>query len=295
MKNLETEKRNPKTKELDLMEVSEILKTMNEEDATIPLAIREVIPEITLLVKWCIEAVEAGGRIIYAGAGTSGRLALIDAVETVPTFNVPPGMFYPIIAGGREAVGKSIEAVEDSSADGEKVLLECGVNEKDIVIGISASGRTPFVKGIFNKAHENGAKAALICNVSNPELEQYADLSIKVITGAEVVSGSTRLKAGTAQKLVLNMISTATLVKSGKVFGNLMVDVQTLNEKLKFRAVNIVTEATGASEEIARDRLVASRWNSKNAILQILLEVDAQKSEELLKKHKGFIRRALEG
>ncbi len=293
MKNLDTERGNPKTVNIDSMSVDEILRIMNEEDATVPLCIREALSDIERVVKKCIQSHRNGGRIIYLGAGTSGRLAIVDAVETVPTFNASPEKFTYVMAGGKEAVYKSLEAVEDSEVEAEKALEKLEIHANDILIGITASGRTPFVKGALEYASQKGAKTVLIANVENPELAEYAQDVIRIVTGPEVITGSTRLKAGTSQKMVLNMISTATMIKQGKVYGNHMVDVLTLNEKLKIRATNMVCEITGVEKEKARKTLEHCNWKVKVAIVMLLLDVSTQQAETLLEKHEGFIRKAV--
>src|SRR6056297_811378 len=293
LKNLDTERGNPKTVNIDSMSVDEILRIMNEEDATVPLCIREALPDIERVVQKCINAHREGGRIVYLGAGTSGRLAIVDAVETVPTFNASPEKFTYVMAGGKEAVYKSLEAVEDSEKEAENALKQLKINAKDILMGITASGRTPFVKGALQYASKHGAATVLIANVENPELAQYALDVIRIVTGPEVITGSTRLKAGTSQKMVLNMISTATMVKQGKVYGNHMVDVLTLNEKLKIRATNMVCEITGVEKDKARTTLETCDWKVKVAIVSLLLDIDTQSAEALLEKHEGFIRKAV--
>lgn len=295
MKHLDTERGNPKTVNIDSLPVRNILKIMNEEDATVSLCIREALPSIERVVEKCIDSYKKGGRIIYLGAGTSGRLAIVDAVETVPTFNAAPGRFSYIMAGGKEAVYRSLEAVEDDPDEAERELKKLDVNANDIVIGLTASGRTPFVKGALIYAAKAGAQTALIANVENPELAEYAEEVIKIVSGPEVITGSTRLKAGTSQKMVLNMISTATMIKQGKVYGNHMVDVLTLNEKLKIRATNMVSEITGADPEISRRILEECDWKAKTAIVQLLLEIKKEDAQKLLDKHDGFIRKAVKG
>lgn len=293
LRNLDTERRNPKTVNIDSMSVDEILRIMNEEDATVPLCIREALPDIERVIQKCISAHKKGGRVIYLGAGTSGRLAIVDAVETVPTFNASPEKFTYVMAGGKEAVYRSLEAVEDSEEEAQIELKHLNVNSNDILIGITASGRTPFVKGALQYASEKQSETVLIANVENPELAPYANHVIKIVTGPEVITGSTRLKAGTSQKMVLNMISTATMIKQGKVYGNYMVDVLTLNEKLKVRATNMVCEITGVESKKARKTLEKCEWKAKVAIVSLLLDVETQKAEELLEKHEGFIRKAI--
>ncbi len=281
---LETEKPNPNTSDIDSLEVEEILKKINEEDEKIAHAIREEIPKIAKVVKMCVESIKNGGRVIYVGAGTSGRVAFVDAVETVPTFSAPEGLFYPIIAGGREALWRSIENVEDKEEYGEKDLERAGVSDKDIVIGITASGRTPYVGGALKKAREVRAKTALLCNVENPIFADRADVVISIRTGPEVITGSTRMKAGTSQKMVLNMISTATMIKLGKVYKNYMVDLQVLNEKLKKRAVRIISEVTGVNRERALEYLRKADMKPKLAILMISSGKSKEECEKALKE-----------
>lgn len=294
MDNLTTEQRNPKTANLDQMNVRQILAVMNEEDAIIPLAIRDVLPQIEEVVEQSIRCLQSGGRIIYCGAGTSGRMAVMDAVETVPTFNAPSGLFSFLMAGGTPALTQSVEAVEDNWAEGRVDFIKLNPTCNDMVIGVTASGRTPYVGGVLEEAGQKGCPTALICNVEKPGLSFLSKVTIQLLTGPEVLTGSTRLKAGTSQKMVLNMISTASMVHMGKVYSNLMVDVQTLNEKLKVRAINIVCEATGSDETTARKELEACRWHCKTAIAKILLGVQLEEAVQRLEDHHGFIRKALE-
>ncbi|HQN21190.1 MAG TPA: N-acetylmuramic acid 6-phosphate etherase [Thermotogota bacterium] len=293
LENLDTEKRNPKTTELDRFSIGELLQTMNEEDATIPLAIRDALREISEVVSKCLSTIENRGKVYYVGAGTSGRLAIIDAVELIPTFNAPSDLFIPIMAGGTEAAFKAVEGSEDQESLGEKEIVDRKVRKIDLIIGVTASGRTPFVRGALKKGKEIGCPTALICNVQRPEIASLADTVIKVVTGPEVLTGSTRLKAGTAQKMVLNMISTATMVKSGKVFQNLMIDVVVLNEKLRERAIKIVMESTGESAERSQSELIKSNWKAKQAILQIINDISPNEAQEALERHGGFLRRAM--
>ncbi|MCD6449917.1 MAG: N-acetylmuramic acid 6-phosphate etherase [Thermotogaceae bacterium] len=282
---LETESPNPNTTNIDELSIEEILKKINEEDKKIPLAVEKAIPKIAKVVEKTVKAIENGGRVIYMGAGTSGRIAFVDAVETVPTFSVPEGLFFPLIAGGKEALSKSLENVEDMEEEGARDLEEiANVSKKDVVIGITASGRTPYVKGGLIKAKEVGATVVLITNVSKPLLEKFADITIKIITGPEVITGSTRMKAGTSQKMVLNMISTATMIKIGKVYKNYMVDLKVLNSKLKKRAVRIISEVTGISRREAEKYIEEADLRPKLAILMILSGKNKKECEETLKK-----------
>ncbi len=281
---LETERPNPNTVDIDSLEIEDILKRINEEDEKIAPAIREEIPQIAKAVRMCVDSIKNGGRVIYVGAGTSGRIAFVDAVETVPTFNAPEGLFYPIIAGGKEALWRSLENVEDKEEYGEKDLEKANVNSRDIVIGITASGRTPYVGGALRKAREVGARTVLLCNVATPMFADRADVVISIRTGPEVITGSTRMKAGTSQKMVLNMISTATMIKLGKVYKNYMVDLQVLNEKLRKRAVRIISEVTGVDREVAWEYLKKADMRPKLAILMISSGKSKEECEKALRE-----------
>ena len=279
---LETERPNPNTTDIDTLPIEGILQKINDEDMKVAPAVRDAIPQITKVVEMCVDSIKRGGRVIYVGAGTSGRVAFVDAVETVPTFSAPEGLFLPIIAGGKEALWRSVENVEDYEDLGMRDLEGAGVSAKDVVIGISASGRTPYVAGALKKAKEVGAKTALICNVSKPRIAEFADVVVSIQTGPEVITGSTRMKAGTSQKMVLNMISTATMIKLGKVYKNYMVDVQVLNEKLRRRAIRIIREVTGAPEEEAEKVLEKAGMKPKLAILMILSGKSKEECEKAL-------------
>lgn len=282
---LETEMVNPKTTNIDSLDTYEILKVINNEDKKITKAVEQVLDKIAIVVEYCVNAIKNGGRVIYAGAGTSGRIGFLDAAEVVPTFGVPEGIFTALIAGGDEALKRSIEAVEDDVMLGESDARKIGINSKDFVIGITASGRTPYVRGVFNFAKSQGSSTALICNVSNPELQDVSNIVISILTGPEVIAGSTRMKAGTSQKMVLNMISTATMIKLGKVYKNYMVDVLVLNEKLKERAKRIIMESTGVSYETASQYLEKAGNKPKLAILMILTGKDFDTCQKLLEEH----------
>jgi len=285
LSNLPTEMPNPKSKNLDTKDTIEILKIINEEDAVVTLAIREVLGEINKVVQMCLDALKSGGRVFYVGAGTSGRVAFIDAVELVPTYSLASGIFIPIIAGGSNALAQSVEGVEDDEEGAMKDLSAYSPTRKDIVIGIAASGRTPYVAGALRYARNCGCKTALICNVKNPSLAPLADVVVSAETGPEVVAGSTRMKAGSAQKMILNMISTTVMVKMGKVFDNLMVDVMVLNEKLKERARSIVTQITKVDREVATKHLVKSNYNVKLAILMIMSGKSLQECQTIMQEY----------
>jgi N-acetylmuramic acid 6-phosphate etherase len=288
-----TEQRNPLSAELDTLSTLEMVRLMNREDARVPLAIAEVLPQIAQVVEQMAQALAAGRRVFYQGAGTSGRLAVLDAVELLPTFRLEPGRIVPLLAGGMAALTHSIEGAEDDEAQGRRDLEEHAFQAGDVLVGIAASGRTPYVLGGLRYAAElNTPAAALVCNRATP-LAAAAQIAIEVIVGPEVLSGSTRLKAGTAQKLVLNMLSTSAMVQLGKVYGNLMVDVQPTNSKLRDRAVRIVCEVTGMTSEDAQARLQAADWEVKTALVMELAGVDAPTARARLAAAGGRIRTAL--
>ncbi len=293
LSRLTTETRNEATRNLDTMNPLEIATVMNREDENVVARIREVLPEVAKAITWVREAFEAGGRLIYMGAGTSGRLGVLDSVECPPTFGVSPEMVVGLIAGGEGAFMKAVEGAEDSVSLGVEELKGIGLNRRDIVVGIAASGRTPYVIGGLEYARSLGCKTiAVACNKGSL-VGAAADLAVEPVTGPEVLTGSTRLKAGTAQKMVLNMISTGAMVGIGKVYENLMVDVMPTNEKLRVRANSIVTEATGCSPERAGQQLEAAGGSVKTAIVMELLGCSAAEAEEKLKGSQGHIRKCL--
>ncbi|MFF1990606.1 N-acetylmuramic acid 6-phosphate etherase [Bacillus mycoides] len=293
LENLSTEHRNEKTTNLDEMSIKEVLQSMNEEDRTVALAVEKEIEQIEKVVQTVIKSFEEEGRLIYIGAGTSGRLGILDAVECPPTFGTDDKMVQGFIAGGLKAFTKAVEGAEDREELAEEDLKSIGLNEKDTVIGIAASGRTPYVIGGLKYAHSVGASTASISCNKNAEISKYAKLNVEVETGAEILTGSTRLKAGTAQKLVLNMISTASMIGVGKVYKNLMVDVQSTNEKLVERSKRIIVEATGVSYEVAADYFEKANRNVKVAIVMALLQCEYGEALEKLKEAKGFVKKAL--
>ncbi|WMC94159.1 N-acetylmuramic acid 6-phosphate etherase [Kineothrix sp. MB12-C1] len=290
---LTTEARNENTVNLDGMSPLEIAMVMNKEDENAVRAVKEVLPEIATVIEWCTTSLENGGRIIYMGAGTSGRLGLLDAVECPPTFGIPPEMVVGLIAGGSKAFIKAVEGAEDSVKLGKEDLKALNLNENDIVIGIAASGRTPYVIGGLKYAREIGCKTAIVACNKNSEIGKYSDIAIEPVPGPEVLTGSTRLKAGTAQKMVLNMISTGSMVGIGKVYKNLMVDVMQTNEKLVKRAENIIITATDCSQEIAKEKLEEASGSVKLAITMILLQCSKDEAIEQLNRSHGHIRYAL--
>ena len=288
-----TERRNPRTMQLDTMSELEIVTVMNEEDARVPLAIAKKLPQIAQAAHWAAEAFAQGGRLFYMGAGTSGRLGVLDAAECPPTFGVDPGMVVGLIAGGEKAFIKAVEGAEDDRALGQSDLEAHNLTAKDVVIGIAASGRTPYVLGGLAYARSVGCRtAAIACNPGSA-VGKAADLAIEVEVGPEVLTGSTRLKSGTAQKLILNMISTASMVRAGKAYQNLMVDVMQTNEKLHVRAENIVIDATGVERAEARRAIDAAGGSVKCAITMLLAGCDAGEARRRLDEAKGHVRAAI--
>jgi N-acetylmuramic acid 6-phosphate etherase len=290
LEKLTTELRNPKSMELDNKSIKEVLLLMNEEDATVPLAVKKEIDNIESVVKEVVKAFKNGGRLIYVGAGTSGRLGILDASECPPTFGVEPTLVQGLIAGGEKAILKAIEGAEDDEESGQLDLKAISINEKDVVVGIAASGRTPYVIGALKYANEVGATTASISNNKQSVIGKIAQIAIEVETGPEVLTGSTRLKAGTAQKLVLNMISTASMIGIGKIYENLMVDVQPTNKKLVERSKRIIMEATGVDYDTAQTYFLRANQEVKPAIVMILLNCSYEEALDKLEKSNGFIR-----
>ena len=293
LKNMSTETRNQNTMNLDIMSPLEVVTVMNQEDAKVPEAIKPALPNIAQCVTWAISSVEAGGRIIYMGAGTSGRLGVLDAVECPPTFGVAPEVVVGLIAGGEKAFVKAVEGAEDSRELGRQDLVDIKLEARDIVIGIAASGRTPYVLGGLAYAKEVGCHTVGISCNPGSAVGAAAELAIEVVPGPEVLTGSTRLKSGTCQKLILNMISTATMVGCGKAYQNLMVDVMQTNEKLVVRAQNIVMEATGCDRETAAEKIAIAGGNAKTAITMILADCGLEEAKARLEKAKGHVREAI--
>ena len=286
---LSTEKRNMRTMKLDEMTPYQIISIMNEEDHNVVEAVHQALPQIEKTIQWTTQSLQSGGRILYIGAGTSGRIGILDAVECPPTF----GVSYNMIAGGQEAFVKAKEGAEDDPELGKKDLQDHQLTAKDVVIGLAASGRTPYVIGALRYARELGCKTVAISNNKEAPISAEADLAIELLTGPEVLTGSTRLKAGTAEKMVLNMISTASMVGIGKVYENLMVDVRQSNEKLVIRSENIVMEAVGCTREEARKNLKEVDGKTKLAITKMLLGCDAVTAGESLKQAGGKVKAAI--
>lgn len=296
LNKITTERRNPRSAHIDELPTLAMLRVINDEDKTVPIAVERVLPAIAATVDAITAALAAGGRLFYAGAGTSGRLGILDAVECPPTYGTEPDLVQGLIAGGTPAIFRAQEGAEDSAELGREDLAAVGFTARDVLVGIAASGRTPYVLGAMEYARSLGAKTiALACTegarIAAPE---YADIAILPITGAEVVTGSTRMKAGTAQKLVLNMLSTGTMIKLGKVYGNLMVDVKTTNKKLEERARRIVMEATGCDREAATHALAAAGGSAKLAILMLLTGTDAGTARARLAATQGHLAPAIQ-
>ena len=289
-----TEQRNPRSMGLDRMSSLEIAKLMNDEDKGVALAVEKVLPEVAEAIDWARESLGKGGRLIYIGAGTSGRLGVLDAAECPPTFGVEPGVVVGLIAGGDRALTTSVEGAEDDPILCEEDLRSLGLNSKDLVVGLAASGRTPYVLGGFAYAKKVGCRTVAISCNSESAIGRDACLSIEPVTGPEVLTGSTRLKAGTAEKMVLNMISTGSMVGLGKAYENLMVDVQQSNHKLTSRAVNIFCEATGCSVESAREALDRSLQDVKVAVVMLLAGISVEEARGRLESSSGHVREALE-
>ena len=291
---LVTESRNKETMGLDQMTPLEIVTVMNREDGKAVEAIGEVLPQIAQAIAWCTDSLKQKGRIIYIGAGTSGRLGVLDAVECPPTFGVSPDVVVGLMAGGTPAFVRAVEGAEDSQTMGEEDLKEIHLSPADIVIGLAASGRTPYVIYGLRYAKKIGCRTVAVSCNRDSEIGKEADLAIEPVPGPEVLTGSTRLKAGTVQKMVLNMISTGSMVGIGKVYQNLMVDVVQTNMKLITRAENIVMTATGCTREEARDCLEEAEGSVKLAITMILLQCSAESAKTRLNRAGGYVRNAIQ-
>ncbi|MDO4296086.1 MAG: N-acetylmuramic acid 6-phosphate etherase [bacterium] len=291
--NLQTEDTNQASKNIDERSTEEILRCINEEDQKVPQIVGERIPEITQAVDVIWERMQRGGRLFYFGAGTSGRLGVLDASECVPTYGVSPQLVQAYIAGGDAALRTPAEGCEDDEKLGESNVSEHDVSERDVVVGISASGSAKYVVGVLKKAEELGAYTIAVVNNKNSLLKEAAKLCIELETGAEVVSGSTRMKAGTSQKLVLNMLTTATMIRLGKVYDNLMVDLKASNRKLEERAQRIFCNITKQSEEMAKYYLKAADMDTKLAVMMCMSGRDRQEAQSLLDKNAGFLKKAL--
>ncbi|WP_295657175.1 N-acetylmuramic acid 6-phosphate etherase [uncultured Haemophilus sp.] len=293
LSTLITEQRNPNSMQVDSLSALEIVQLMNQEDKQVPLAIEKCLPQIAQAVECIVAAFQQGGRLVYIGAGTSGRLGVLDASECPPTFGVSPEMVKGIIAGGERALRHPIEGAEDSKAQAVVDLQTIQFSSKDVLVGIAASGRTPYVIGALEYAKSLGSVTVSIASNPNSAMANIVDIAIDTVVGAEVLTGSSRLKSGTAQKLVLNMLTTASMILMGKCYQNLMVDVQASNEKLKARAIRIVMQATDCDKALAEETLKQADQNAKLAIMMILSGLDRVQAEALLEKHQGKLQLAL--
>ena len=293
LSTLITEQRNPNSMNVDSLSALEIMQLMNEEDKQVPLAIEKCLPQIAQAVERIVAAFQQGGRLVYIGAGTSGRLGVLDASECPPTFGVSPEMVKGIIAGGERALRHPIEGAEDSKAQAVVDLQTIQFSSKDVLVGIAASGRTPYVIGALEYAKSLGSVTVSIASNPNSAMANIVDIAIDTVVGPEVLTGSSRLKSGTAQKLVLNMLTTASMILMGKCYQNLMVDVQASNEKLKARAIRIVMQATDCDKSLAEETLKVADQNAKLAIMMILSGLDRAQAEALLEKHHGKLQLAL--
>lgn len=286
---IKTEQRNADTIDIDRMSTMEMVQRINAEDKKVAEAVEQVLPQIAAAIDLICRQMEKGGRLVYCGCGTSGRLGALDAAECPPTFGTDPEMVIAILAGGPAAMTTAAEGAEDTPEEGEKSLRGIAFGKEDILVGIAASGRTPFVLGAMDYAHSLGASVIGVTCCPGSEVDRMADIGISPQPGPEVVTGSTRLKCGTAQKMVLNMLSTGVMIHLGKVYSNLMVDVKATNQKLRARAVTIVCAATGVSREKAAEALALADYASKTAIIMILCDVDKETADEMLALRKGRI------
>ena len=293
LSTLITEQRNPNSMHVDSLSALEIVQLMNQEDKQVPLAIEKCLPQIAQAVECIVAAFQQGGRLVYIGAGTSGRLGVLDASECPPTFGVSPEMVKGIIAGGERALRHPIEGAEDSKTQAVVDLQTIQFSSQDVLVGIAASGRTPYVIGALEYAKSLGSVTVSIASNPNSAMANIVDIAIDTVVGPEVLTGSSRLKSGTAQKLVLNMLTTASMILMGKCYQNLMVDVQASNEKLKARAIRIVMQATDCDKALAEETLKQADQNAKLAIMMILSGLDRAQAEALLEKHHGKLQLAL--
>ena len=290
---LVSEQQNHQTTSIDRLSTIELVSCINQQDQTVADAVKAILPQIAKVVDLIVASINQGGRLVYIGAGTSGRLGVLDAVECVPTFSIEEGIVIGLMAGGQSAMFKAKEGIEDQPNEGVKDLKAINLNSKDILIGIAASGRTPYVLGAIEYANQIGANSvALSCN-PNAEIAKNADVALLPIVGPEVLAGSTRLKSGTAQKLVLNMLSTASIVKLGKCYKNLMVDLKATNEKLIARGTRLIMDITGVTQDIAERKLEQANNQVKLALVMILKEVGSEKAKQLLLESDGFLAKVL--
>jgi len=288
-----TEQRNPNTYQIDELQTADVLKIINQEDKKVAAAVNKIIPKIQQVIDRIAPRMKKGGRLFYVGAGTSGRLGILDAVECKPTFSVSPERVIGILAGGEKAMFRSQEDIEDNAELGAEKIRSYEISPNDSVVGIAASGKTPFVIGAVEAARKEGAfTAALVCN-QDSALAAAAEMGMAVIVGPEVVTGSTRMKAGTAQKMILNMISTTVMIKQGKVYSNLMVDLQPTNDKLRSRAQNIFKIITAAENQIAAEYLKRANYELKEAVIMYEKGVELKEAQKLLAENDGVLKKVI--
>jgi len=288
-----TEHRNPRTVKIDRVSIVEALKMINREDRKVARAVELEIPSIARAVESVVQAFKKGGRLIYVGAGTSGRIGVIDAAECPPTFGTSPRMVQALIAGGRRAMFRAVEGAEDNMEAGVRDMRRLGVSERDVVIGLSASGRAPYVAGALKEARRRGAKTIAVATVPNPRIRSYASIVITPIVGPEAIAGSTRMKAGTAEKMVLNMISTVSMVRIGKVYTNLMIDIKPLSVKLRSRARRLLGFFAGIPSEEAEEVYRESGYDLKVALVMALAKAERSEARKALKKSQGLVWKAI--
>ncbi|MCL2521447.1 MAG: N-acetylmuramic acid 6-phosphate etherase [Erysipelotrichales bacterium] len=293
LKKISTENRNKNTMNIDMLDTLSVVTLLNKEDQTVPIAVSKAVAQIASLVDEVVKALSEGGRLIYMGAGTSGRIGILDAVECRPTYSVPDDIIMCLMAGGMQAMTKAVEGAEDSVELAKEDLIKIGVNKKDVIVGITASGRTPYALGGVEYAKTLGCKTGGITTCENSEIAKAVDYPIEAITGAEPVTGSTRMKSGTAQKLVCNMITTAAMIKMGKVYENLMIDMQPTNHKLEARAIRIVKDITGSDEKdikVALDKFKSV----KSTCFALMTGIDSiEEVDSFLNANKGHLRNAI--
>ncbi|WP_297930011.1 N-acetylmuramic acid 6-phosphate etherase [uncultured Aggregatibacter sp.] len=298
LKTLETmlsEQRNPNTLHIDALSPLEVVTLLNHEDKQVAFAVEKALPQIAQAVEHIVVAFQSGGRLVYMGAGTSGRLGVLDASECPPTFGVPSSMVVGLIAGGETALRNAVEGAEDNCEAGEQDLRHIHFSRKDVLVGIAASGRTPYVIGGLTYAKQLGATTVSLVSNPNAIMSEIADIAITTAVGPEALTGSSRLKSGTAQKMVLNMLTTAAMIRLGKCYQNLMVDVQATNQKLKARAIRIVMQATECDQLTAEQTLHTTNGNAKLAIMMLLSGLDKDQAEAVLTQNKGRLQDALAG
>lgn len=292
--HMTTEQPHELTQNIDQLDSEQIMYLINQEDSRITDTVHELIPRIAEVADLIVDAFRSGGRLFYVGAGTSGRIGILDASECPPTYGTDPSMVQGLIAGGFEAVRAAIEGAEDSEDLGKRDIDENGISPKDVVIGIAASGRTPYVLGAMRRAKERGAIVVGLCNNNHSPMRQYTEHVIEAVVGPEVIMGSTRMKAGTAQKLILNMLTTTAMIRIGKVYKNLMVDLNPSNNKLVHRAKRIILLATGASDDAVEKAYTEAGAHVKTAIVMLLANVGVEEAARLLKDTDGYVRQAIE-